>query len=139
MTGGRGAQQTPAMIIRRELPEDADAIRTVQAAAFRRPDRPDAAPPEARLVDDLRQGEEWIPQLSLVLRCRTTQNDHTAFRKQPRQRAVELRPLGYRNMLVDVEHHNRVEASFRLPRGVEDVLCGVFDVRLDSEPRRHLY
>jgi putative acetyltransferase len=53
--------------LRSERPEDIDAIRAVQAAAFRRPDQPDAVPMEAPLVDALRADPDaWIAQLSLV-------------------------------------------------------------------------
>jgi putative acetyltransferase len=54
--------------IRAEAPDDIDAIRAVQAAAFRRPDQPpDEIPSEAPLVDALRADPEaWIPELSLV-------------------------------------------------------------------------
>lgn len=54
------------MLIRRESVGDADAIRVITAAAFARPGRPDHAPPEARLVDELRESEAWLPALSLV-------------------------------------------------------------------------
>ncbi|MFD9737518.1 GNAT family N-acetyltransferase [Umezawaea sp. NPDC059074] len=49
------------MLIRREVPADVDAIRTVTEAAF-------AARPagEERLVDWLRADEGWLPALSLV-------------------------------------------------------------------------
>ncbi|ROO90655.1 putative acetyltransferase [Actinocorallia herbida] len=49
------------MIIRRERPADARAIREVVAAAF---GGPHAA--EAPLVDELRADPAWIPRLSLV-------------------------------------------------------------------------
>jgi putative acetyltransferase len=54
--------------IRAERPDDIDAIRAVQAAAFRRPDAPaDELPMEAPLVDELRADPDaWIPALSLV-------------------------------------------------------------------------
>ena len=47
------------MLIRREGPEDAAAIREITAAAFGRP-------AEAALVDELRDGEAWLPVLSMV-------------------------------------------------------------------------
>ncbi|NNG38711.1 N-acetyltransferase [Flexivirga sp. ID2601S] len=49
------------MLIRRELPADAPAIRAIHDAAF------DGDPSiESRLVDDLRSAGDVIPQLSLV-------------------------------------------------------------------------
>lgn len=60
------------MIIRRELPADAAAIRAVTAAAFREAEHrapavePDGAPGEATLVGWLRADAGWIPELSLV-------------------------------------------------------------------------
>lgn len=54
------------MLIRPERAGEAKTIRAIHAAAFRRPDDPDAEPVEAPLVDMLRAGEWWIPALSLV-------------------------------------------------------------------------
>ncbi len=54
------------MLIRRETSADVEAVRAVIAAAFARPDQPDAVPAEVALVDELRAGEAWIPGLSLV-------------------------------------------------------------------------
>ena len=54
------------MLIRREGETDAEAIRAVTAAAFARPGAPGHAPPEVRLVDELRASRAWIPALSLV-------------------------------------------------------------------------
>ncbi|RJQ83454.1 N-acetyltransferase [Pseudonocardiaceae bacterium YIM PH 21723] len=59
------------MLIRVELPRDEDAIRLVHARAFRRPEATDEEPIEARLVDDLRDSPEWIPELSIVAINRT--------------------------------------------------------------------
>ena len=53
------------MLIRRESPGDAGAIRDVTAAAFTAPGK-DYPPPEAVLVDELRASEAWLPALSLV-------------------------------------------------------------------------
>jgi putative acetyltransferase len=48
-----------AVLIRREGPEDAAVIREITVAAF-------ARPAEARLVDELRESEVWLPALSMV-------------------------------------------------------------------------
>ena len=53
------------MLIRRETPQDVDAISAVTTAAFRRwPDAPE--PPETALVSRLRADAGWLPALSLV-------------------------------------------------------------------------
>lgn len=52
------------VLIRREAPGDAGAIRSVTAAAFARPG--EGVPAEAPLVDQLRADPAWIPELSLV-------------------------------------------------------------------------
>jgi putative acetyltransferase len=60
------------VIIRRELPDDAEAIRAVTAAAFRGvehsapPVEPGGDPGEATLVSRLRDDAGWVPELSLV-------------------------------------------------------------------------
>lgn len=51
------------MIVRRERPTDRAAARAVQAAAF---DTGDGEPIEARLLDELRRCDGWIPALSWV-------------------------------------------------------------------------
>ena len=50
--------------LRPEGPADAAPIRQVLAAAFARPDA--RRPPEVGLVDDLRAGDAWLPELSMV-------------------------------------------------------------------------
>ena len=53
------------MLVRREMPEDVDAVGAVITSAFRRqPDAPE--PPETALVSRLRQDDGWLPALSLV-------------------------------------------------------------------------
>ena len=60
------------MIIRRELPDDVQAIRSVTADAFRGiahsapPVEPGGDPGEAALVSWLREDAGWVPELSLV-------------------------------------------------------------------------
>jgi putative acetyltransferase len=60
------------VLIRRELPDDIEAIRSVTAAAFRGaahsapPVEPGGDPGEATLVSWLREDAGWLPELSLV-------------------------------------------------------------------------
>lgn len=60
------------VLVRRELPPDAPAVRAVTAAAFAGapysapPVEPDGAPGEATLVGLLRADAAWIPELALV-------------------------------------------------------------------------
>jgi putative acetyltransferase len=54
------------VLIRRETPSDADAIRAVTSAAFASADQPDRTPVEPGLIDELRAGRAWLPSLSLV-------------------------------------------------------------------------
>ena len=49
-----------------EAAGDEAGIAAVHAAAFRRPEAPDAEPPEVALVAELRASDDWIRQLSLV-------------------------------------------------------------------------
>jgi putative acetyltransferase len=58
------AWQGAVVLVRREMPEDVEAIRSVTAAAFARPG--EDVPVEAPLVDWLRGSRAWIPELSLV-------------------------------------------------------------------------
>jgi putative acetyltransferase len=66
LRGGPAGAHGVAVLIRREGETDAEAIRAVTAAAFARPGAPGRAPPEVRLVDELRASRAWIPALSLV-------------------------------------------------------------------------
>ena len=52
------------VIVRQELPGDVQNVRCVVVGAFDRNDG--AEPPEARLLDELRKCDGWIPELSLV-------------------------------------------------------------------------
>ena len=54
------------MLIRRETERDADVIRAITAAAFAPSRPPSQIPNEARLIDEIRAGPAWIPELSLV-------------------------------------------------------------------------
>jgi putative acetyltransferase len=72
LTRDRSATEGVAVMIRRELPDDIDAVRAVTAAAFRTaehsapPVEPGGDPGEATLVSWLREDTGWIPELSLV-------------------------------------------------------------------------
>jgi len=59
-----------SLLIRRELPDDIEAVRGVMAAAFADQAPPDApagsVPVEVTLVDALRATDEWLPALSMV-------------------------------------------------------------------------
>jgi len=59
-----GAAHGVSVFIRREVPGDAEIIRSVTAAAFARPG--EDVPVEAPLVGWLRASPAWIPELSLV-------------------------------------------------------------------------
>jgi putative acetyltransferase len=52
------------VIVRRETASDVEVARAVQAAAFAA--EAGVEPPEARLLDELRADEDWLPALSLV-------------------------------------------------------------------------
>ncbi|GAA5122750.1 N-acetyltransferase [Haloechinothrix salitolerans] len=54
------------MLIRRETSADVDAISAVHAAAFASSEHPDQVPVEVGLVGALRDGDAWLPELSLV-------------------------------------------------------------------------
>lgn len=54
------------VLIRREDPSDAAAVRAVHAAAFADNAAPGQEPLEAGLVDALRQTDAWLPELSFV-------------------------------------------------------------------------
>jgi putative acetyltransferase len=61
MRQDRGVAAAHILLVRREVAGDADVIRAVTAAAFGGQN-----PAEARLVDELRAGPAWLPELSLV-------------------------------------------------------------------------
>lgn len=54
------------MLVRRDRPDDRDAVQAVLGAAFEDPAAPQSVPVEVGLVDALRESPEWITQLSLV-------------------------------------------------------------------------
>jgi putative acetyltransferase len=72
VAASRQARNGFVVLIRRELPDDIDVIRSVTAAAFR--DAAHRAPPveassdpgEATLVSWLRADVDWVPELSMV-------------------------------------------------------------------------
>jgi putative acetyltransferase len=54
------------MLVRQETPADSDAVRRVHVQAFARPGPGGPVPPEAPLVEELRQTTAFLPDLSLV-------------------------------------------------------------------------
>ncbi|MER7459255.1 N-acetyltransferase [Micromonospora sp. NPDC126480] len=85
------------MLIRRETPADVAAIHAVHAAAFADPERADAGPVEAGLVDALRADAGWLPALSLVAEVDGQVVGHvvaTRARVGGEPVAVGLGPLG---------------------------------------------
>jgi putative acetyltransferase len=68
LIGGRAACKGAAVLIRRELPSDVDAIDEIHRLAFAGgPDEPaGGVPVEVELVRALRADEGWVPALSLV-------------------------------------------------------------------------
>jgi putative acetyltransferase len=54
------------MEVRRERPDDFDAVRRVHTEAFARPGLSGTRPPEVALVDELRALQAFIPEFSLV-------------------------------------------------------------------------
>jgi putative acetyltransferase len=65
--GGAPVDRLRSVELRAERDDDIDAIRAIQAEAFRWLDQPDAMPMEAALVDALRADPDaWIPELSIV-------------------------------------------------------------------------
>jgi putative acetyltransferase len=62
----RSEREDAAMLIRRDRPADHTAVRAVLTQAFKDQAAPGSVPVEVGLVDALRAGSEWIPQLSMV-------------------------------------------------------------------------
>jgi putative acetyltransferase len=58
------SMQRDGVLVRREVAADVRTVRAIHVAAFRRDG--DTEPPEARLLDELRQCDGWLPRLSLV-------------------------------------------------------------------------
>ncbi len=87
------------MIVRRERPEDRAAARAVQAAAFPTPEGADEAI-EARLLDELREDEGWMDDLSLVAVIDGEVVGHVVCTRgtigADRRAAVGLGPIGVR-------------------------------------------
>ena len=84
------------MIVRRERPGDIAAARAVQAAAFAGADGEE--PVEARLLDELRADEGWIPELSLVAEVDGSVVGHVVCTRgsvgADRRPALGLGPIG---------------------------------------------
>jgi putative acetyltransferase len=70
LTGAPGSWKGAAVLIRRELPRDVEAVDEVHRRAFAwegPPDEPDGwVPVEVTLVRNLRADQGWVPALSLV-------------------------------------------------------------------------
>ena len=92
------------MIIRRERPGDSSAARAVQVAAFAPAAPDDEEAVEARLLDELRRDEGWIPELSLVAEVDGEVVGHVVCTRgtvgADRRPALGLGPIG-----VLPEHH----------------------------------
>ncbi|HEX4489769.1 MAG TPA: N-acetyltransferase [Acidimicrobiia bacterium] len=80
--------------IRQERAGDEPAITAIHAAAFRRPDQPDVEPPEAQLVTDLRAGDAWIPELSIVAVDGDTIVGHVVCTRATIARSIPVLGLG---------------------------------------------
>jgi putative acetyltransferase len=95
------------ILIRRERPDDIDAIRRVHNAAFGTD--ADTVTVESRLVDDLRSGPSWIPALSLVAEVDGAVVGHVLATRgrldreasAPPIRVVGIAPVG---VLPEVQH-----------------------------------
>ena len=90
------------MLIRREKPQDADAISAIITAAFRRAS--DALePPETELVRRLRADDCWLPPLSLVAAADDTLIGHVVCTRGyvDDRPALGLGPIG---VLPDHQH-----------------------------------
>lgn len=108
------------MIIRREAPSDVAAARAVQVAAFRRPDNDDE-PIEARLLDELRACDGWLPALSIVAVVDDTVVGHVVTTRGfvgdvP---ALGLGPIG---VLPSHQHHGVGLALMHAAIGAADAL-----------------
>jgi putative acetyltransferase len=74
------------MLIRREVPDDVEAISAVHRSAFANPDAPDETPVEVRLVEALRASDAWLPELSLI----AVDPAHPGRTNQPTQPAQQV-------------------------------------------------
>lgn len=81
-------------MIRRETSDDLAAVHAVEEAAFAA--APHASGHEADLVDALRGGEDWVPQLSLVAEVDGTIAGHVVctYGRIAGERVLGLGPIG---------------------------------------------
>jgi putative acetyltransferase len=95
------------MLIRRELPADADAIRAVHLAAFAKPAKPQAPAREgvveARLVDELRADGDLVPGCCLVAEVDGMVAGHVAMSRGFVDGEPVLVGLGPIGVLPDVQ------------------------------------
>lgn len=115
------------MLVRRELPDDIDAIRAVTAAAFRSathsapPVDASGEPGEATLVSWLRADAGWIPELSLVAVVGGTLVGHVVCTRA----YVDDRPalgLGPVSVLPDQQHAGVGSALMHAVLGAADAM-----------------
>src|SRR5689334_10591586 len=108
------------MMVRRERPDDVDAIHTVTAAAFRGvaysapPAEPGGDPGEATLVSWLRDDAGWIPELSLV----AIEDDQVVGHVLATRAHVEARPVLAVGPLSVVPRRQRVGLGSALMHAV---------------------
>jgi putative acetyltransferase len=105
------------VLIRRERPDDVAAIRDVHRAAF----AADGEPMEVRLVDALRESDDWIPQLSWVAELDGRVVGHVVSTRGhvDDSPAVGLGPLG---VLPDVQGMGVGSALVHASIGAADAL-----------------
>lgn len=101
------------MLIRRERPSDAQAVRAVTAAAFEKvqhsapPVEPDGVPGEATLVGWLRDDPGWVPELSLVAESAPSGGELVGHVIATRGQLADRPALGLGPLSVHPAHQGR--------------------------------